>query len=613
MHRGAFAEIGVQERMNITWPWHAAALPRWVRVTKSSCLTLWKRAKGQKRSGYPLTPSPPVPMPRYDDYSREELVRLLEARDRRDATRFGLVWETNEVEREKALNGDFVALDLDAALSTAPTAGAEGADAAWRNLIIEGDNFDALRFLRMAYAGRVKCICIDPPYNTGNRDFVYNDRYVDKDDAWQHSRWCEFMHQRLTLAKELLAEDGVIFVFIDDNEVHHLGLLMTQIFGEGNFVANVIWQKVYSPKNSAKHFSTDHDYVLVYALNGDSWRPNLLPRTEDQDKAYKNPDNDPRGLWKPSDLSARNPYSEGTYPITTPSGRQISGPSSGRYWTISKTKFDELDSQKRIWWGKDGNSIPSLKRFLSDVMDGRVPQTIWPYKEVGHTQDGKKELLDILQFSNSAAVFSTPKPVGVIERTIQLSCGPDDTVLDFFAGSGTTGHAVLKANAADGGRRRFILVSSTEATEEEPEKNLCRDVCAERVRRVIAGYGEKPGLGGDFAYLRCRRIPEGDLMEIEHSQVWTALQLMHREGLMAYAPAALHWAQDAEGALCYVPQVKAASTREILKRAKGLAGVIVYTWQPGLMAERLAGAEHIQVETIPQSLALKFGLGRGRA
>jgi adenine-specific DNA-methyltransferase len=152
-------------------------------------------------------------MPRYDDYSREELVRLLEARDRRDATRFGLVWETNEVEREKALNGDFVALDLDAALSTAPTPGPEGEDAAWRNLIIEGDNFDALRFLRMAYAGRVKCICIDPPYNTGNRDFVYNDRYVDKDDAWRHSRWCEFMHQRLTLAKELLAQDGVIFVF----------------------------------------------------------------------------------------------------------------------------------------------------------------------------------------------------------------------------------------------------------------------------------------------------------------------------------------------------------------------------------------------------------------
>ena len=185
--------------------------------------------------------------------------------------------------------------------------------------------------------------------------------------------------------------------------------------------------------------------------------------------------------------------------------------------------------------------------------------------------------------------------------------------MDFFAGSGSTAHAVMKLNAADGGKRRFILVSSTEATEEEPEKNLCRDVCAERVRRVIAGYGEKAGLGGDFAYLRCRRIPEGELMEIEHGQVWTALQLMHREGLAAYAPAALHWAQDAEGALCYVPQVKAGTAREILKRSKSVSGVIVYTWQPGLMADRLAGSAHIQVETIPQSLALKFGFGRGQA
>ena len=171
---------------------------------------------------------------------------------------------------------------------------------------------------------------------------------------------------------------------------------------------------------------------------------------------------------------------------------------------------------------------------------------------------------------------------------------------------------MLKANAADGGKRRFILVSSTEATEEEPQKNLCREVCAERVRRVIAGYGEKAGLGGDFAYLRCRRIPERDLMEIEHSQVWTALQLIHREGLTAYAPAALHWVQDGEGALCYVPQVKASTAREILKRAKGMPGVIVYTWQTSLLGPRLAVAEHVQVETIPQSLALKFGLGRGR-
>ena len=259
----------------------------------------------------------------------------------------------------------------------------------------------------------------------------------------------------------------------------------------------------------------------------------------------------------------------------------------------------------RILFGEDETKIIELKLYVQDYK-AKLPSVI----EMD-TRLGANELRQM--FPQEKRLFSFPKPSDLVQELISFATSPDDIVLDFFAGSGTTGHAVLKANAGDGGKRRFILVSSTEATEEEPEKNLCRDVCAERVRRVIVGYGEKAGLGGDFAYLRCRRIPEGDLMEIEHSQVWTALQLMHREGLAAYAPAALHWAQDAEGALCYVPQVKAGTAREILKRAKGVPGVVVYTWQPGLMADRLAGSGHIQVETIPQSLALKFGLGRGRA
>lgn len=585
-------------------------------------------------------------MPRYDDYSREELVRLLEARDRRDATRFGLVWETNEVEREKALNGDFVALDFDAALSTPPTPGAEGEDAAWRNLIIEGDNFDALRFLRMAYAGRVKCICIDPPYNTGNRDFVYNDRYVDKDDAWRHSRWCEFMHQRLTLAKELLAEDGVIFVHIDDNEVHHLALLMNRIFGEANCVANLVWEK--GKKGDSKLFSVTHEYVLVYVGNkasmlssGTVWRrrkPGLDPVLEQYAslkatlladhtairaemmkwyrslptghtaKAHKHYNwSDERGLYfaadfaGPDDGRESRPRYEILHPVT---GRACKMPSTGWRWSEDRTAKALSETPPRIHFGPDETTIPCRKSYLAEI-DSEAPTSVFYC-------DGRAATLEVERILEKGA-FSFPKDIEVTRDLIQLVTKPNDIVLDFFAGSGTTGHAVLKANAADGGRRRFILVSSTEATEEEPEKNLCRDVCAERVRRVIAGYGEKAGLGGDFAYLRCRRIPEGDLMEIEHSQVWTALQLMHREGLTAYAPAALHWAQDAEGALCFVPQVKAGTAREILKRAEGLPGVIVYTWQPGLMADRLAGAEHIQVETIPQSLALKFGLGRGQA
>lgn len=547
-------------------------------------------------------------MPRYDDYSREELVRLLEARDRRDATRFGLVWETNEVEREKALNGDFVALDLDAGLSTAPTPGTEGADAAWRNLIIEGDNFDALRFLRMAYAGRVKCICIDPPYNTGNRDFVYNDRYVDKDDAWRHSRWCEFMYQRLTFAKELLADDGVIFVHIDDNEMAALTLLMKQVFGEAAFVANCVWQKRYSRDNNSA-IGDVHEYVAVYATKSDlfkSRRGKLKPDDKTR-KAYSNPNKDPRGPWTSISFNAQGFRPNQMYEIVAPNGKKHYPP-DGRHWATLEPEFQKLVQQGRIYWGNDGNGVPRVIRYFSEI-DGIVPWTWWPHEEVGHTGEAKNEIKEIF---GTQTAFDTPKPVRLLERILQIGCGPDDIVLDFFAGSGTTGHAVLKANAADGGRRRFILVSSTEATEEEPEKNLCRDVCAERVRRVIAGYGEKAGLGGDFAYLRCRRIPEGDLMEIEHGQVWTALQLMHREGLAAYAPAALHWAQDAEGALCYVPQVKAGTAREILKRAKGVPGVIVYSWQTSLLGPRLAGTAHIQVETIPQSLALKFGLGRGQ-
>ncbi len=487
--------------------------------------------------------------------------------------------------------------------STAPTPGGAG----WRNLIVEGDNFDALRALRMAYAGRVKCICIDPPYNTGNRDFVYNDHFVDKDDAWRHSRWCEFMFQRLSLAKELLTQDGVIFVFIDDNEVHHLGLLMAQIFGEGNFVANVIWQKVFAPKNTAKHFSADHDFLIAYALDGEVWRPNLLPRSASAEDRYKNPDNDPRGPWTSGDLQARNPYSLGVYPITCPSGRVIAGPGKGSYWRVSADKLRALDADNRIWWGRDGNGMPRIKRFLSEVIEGRVPQTLWPHAEVGHTQDAKKELLAIFSDVETTNVFSTPKPTRIIERVIQLSCGPDDIVLDFFAGSGTTAHAVLKQNAADGGRRRFILVSSTEATAEEPGKNLCRDVCAERVRRVIAGYGDKAGLPGDFAYLRCRRIPEGELLDIPHDQVWTALQLIHRETLEPYEGQALHWRDDEDGALAYVERLTRGTAAELTRRARNVPAALIYTWQPGVVRARLAGLEHVQVEPIPRSLAARFG------
>jgi len=539
----------------------------------------------------------------YDDYSREQLLRLLRERDRRP--RFGLVWERDEIDHDLSVNGDFVALDRDAALSCG--------DGPQRNLIVEGDNFDALRFLRMTHTGRVKCIYIDPPYNTGNRDFIYNDRFIDKDDAWRHSKWLEFMFRRLELARELLSEDGVIFVSIDDNEVFHLGLLMEQVFGAANFVANVIWQKVYSPKGTAQHFSDDHEYIVCYAINKDLWRPNPMPRTAEQDKAYKNPDKDPRGPWKAGDLSARNFSSKGTYPITCPSGRVVAGPPPGNYWRFAEEKFLELDRDKRIWWGKDGNNVPAIKRFLSDVQQGVVPQTLWKYEEVGHTQDAKKEIHDILHFEKSEDVFSTPKPVALIERILRIAASPGDIVLDFFAGSGTTAQAVLNLNREDGGQRRFILVSSTETTADAPDKNLCRDVCAERVRRVIAGYTNKKGqavdgLGGGFAYLRCQRLPAAAVFRgIEHAQVWTALQLIHDVALTPYGEGLpLQVAETPRGRVLYLPRLDAVAVDALQVAISGAAQAVVYAWQPALVAQRLDDPR-IACLPIPAFLVDRFG------
>ncbi len=381
------------------------------------------------------------------------------------------------------------------------------------NLIVQGDNLVALKALLPYYAGQVKCIYIDPPYNTGNENWVYNDnvnsplmrewlgKVVGKEGETldRHDRWLCMMYPRLALLRQFLREDGAIFISLDDNEIHALRYAMDEVFGPDNFITTVLWQKVYSPKNSARHFSEDHDYIVVYAKKAEVWKPNLVPRSEDQDSAYKNRDNDPRGAWKTSDLSARNYYSQGTYEIDCPSGRVIPHPPKGMYWRVSKEKFVELDRDKRIWWGKTGNSIPQLKRFLSEVKQGVVPQTMWFYGDVGHTQDAKKELLQVVEFPDSESVFVTPKPTRLIERIVQIATSPGDLVLDSFAGSGTTGHAVLKLNQAmlDQAPRRFILV--------EIEAKIARQVTTERVRRAASGYantngGKVEGLGGGFRY-----------------------------------------------------------------------------------------------------------------
>lgn len=359
------------------------------------------------------------------------------------------------------------------------------------NLVIHGDNLHALKALLPMYAGKVDCVFIDPPYNTGNEGWCYNDNVnspmmqewlrsnpIGIEDGLRHDKWCAMMWPRLRLLHELLGEAGSIWITLDDNEVHRARSLLDSIFGESNFVATCIWRKNYAPKSSARHFSEDHDYVIVYAKNATVWSPNLLARTDAQNAAYRDT-GDPRGPWRPNNLAARNYYSKGSYSVTCPSGRVIDGPPAGSYWRVSEEKFWELDRDGRIWWGEDGNNVPAPKIFLSEVKAGRVPQTFWDWTEVGHTQDAKKHLIEIMGQEGHDDVFVTPKPVGLLQRVLELATTEHSIILDSFAGSGTTGHAVLAANKADGGDRKFILVEC---------EDYADSLTAERIRRVSVGY-----------------------------------------------------------------------------------------------------------------------------
>lgn len=377
------------------------------------------------------------------------------------------------------------------------------------NLFIEGDNLEVMKLLYRAYAGRVKMIYIDPPYNTGN-DFIYEDDYSDPLGSYlemteqvdeegnlltsnsetsgrYHSAWLSMMYPRLFLARQLLRENGAIFVSIDDNELQNLRLCMNEVFGEENFIATVIWQKVYAPKNTAKHFSVDHDYIVVYARNAQEWRPELLPRSEEAKARYSNPDDDPRGPWKASDLTARNYYSKGQYEVTGPGGKTFS-PTVGNYWRVSEDKFHDLDEDNRIWWGPDGSSMPALKRFLSEVKEGVVPQTLWSYEEVGHTQEAKKELISRVDFQETENVLNSVKPPRLLRRILQVATEPDgdDIALDFFAGSAPLAQAVMEQNREDGGHRRFVCVQFPEPLPRPEEKlTTIADLGKARVRSLI--------------------------------------------------------------------------------------------------------------------------------
>ena len=377
-----------------------------------------------------------------------------------------------------------------------------------QNLMIEGDNLEVLKLLQKSYAGKVKLIYIDPPYNTG-QDFVYPDNFQDSIKNYLeltgqvesgrkiasntdasgrfHTDWLTMLYPRLRLAKSLLHPDGVMFVSIGDDEVHHLRDLMDEVFGEENFVATVIWEKADSPRNTARQFSEDHDFVLVYSARPE-WAPSKLPRTDEANSIYANQDGDARGDWIPGDPFANKPYSKGQYTITGPTGRQFAPP-PGRYWRVSEEKLRELDADGRVWWGPKKDARPSIKRYLSEVAD-LTPRTLWRKEDVGSNRTSKNELRALFPDSES---FDTPKPTKLIDRMLRLATTSDegDLVLDFFAGSGTTGHAVYSANLEDGGGRRFILVQLPEPLEKPSTKlSTIADVTRERLRRAGAALRE---------------------------------------------------------------------------------------------------------------------------
>ncbi len=375
------------------------------------------------------------------------------------------------------------------------------------NLYIEGDNLDVLRLLRETYLNRVKMIYIDPPYNTG-KDFIFEDdfaqetgEFLSRDGQYDdqgnrltpnldsngrfHTDWLNMIYPRLCVARDLLAEDGVIFISIDDNEVHNLRKICDEIFSNTNFVAQIIWERAFAPVNLKKHFSESHDYILCYAKNLGMLICNGLPRGEATDKSYKNLDNDPRGVWTSSDMTVGPVITEKCYEITLPSGRKIK-PTSGRCWLYTKSKYAEMIKDNRIWFGENGDNTPRVKKFLTEVKQGITPMTIWKYAEVEHSQEAAQNLKKLFDYKD---YFDYPKPVKLVKRTLELYANSDSLILDFFSGSATTAHAVMQLNAEDGGKRKFIMVQIPEETNENSEagkagfKNIC-EIGKERIRRA---------------------------------------------------------------------------------------------------------------------------------
>lgn len=601
-------------------------------------------------------------MSKYDDLPREQLIELLKKRDR--TKKLGLVWERDEIEADNAVDANFVAATIIPDLSEKP--------APWRNMVIEGDNYDALRWLRMTMAGQIKCIYIDPPYNTGAKDWVYNDHYANPEDAYFHSTWLEFLFRRLTLARDLLAEDGVILVSINDEQRAKLELLMDEAM-PGMRAGSFAWRvRTGGNEGGDRFFSVNHEHVLLYAKSGFRFGG-----TEKTFEKYSNPDLDPRGDWRDDNLTVSVAYNDSRagkayYPLQDPKTGIWYPCNPDRVWayvskalspnTRIKTKFMEQfiadgqvlfpDTQEvRVWeteaellkdvesgcvpksrqtlfirpdlpdfdfWlgKKVGFGTPRFKRFKSELRYHNQPLSSWitPRSERETLDKGENSIVSGTNDEGSKAVkaifgskaFNYAKPVALIRELVRQSTGPRDIVLDFFAGSATTAQAVMELNAEDGWDRRFIMVSSTEATADEPDKNICRDVTAERIRRLNASEDKKfADLSADFAYLRCREIEFEDLdQDLAPAEVWAALETLHRLPMTRYTQAPWQEHKTEAQTLIFADRV----STELLDHLRGVVArrenAFVYAWAPGQITAALGDA--LDVRSVRTELVGRF-------
>jgi adenine-specific DNA-methyltransferase len=637
-------------------------------------------------------------MGKYEHLSKQELLAMLQKRDAE--RRLGLVWERDELEHETALNDDFVTLELDSKLSSGQPP--------YNNFLVEGDNFDVLRYLHIAYKGRVKCIYIDPPYNTGNKDFIYNDIFVAKDDAYRHSKWLEYMHRRLLLAKDLLSEDGAIFISIDDIEAAHLSLLLDQIFPEMR-VGTFVWRRRSGANDSKDWFlSVDHEYVLCYANKGFSFAGSTKNMS-----SYSNPDGDVRGDWNNDNLVKAHNFKQrpdAYYPIHDPKTdiwypcdpdnvwRFASKARLGAGKKIRTKVIEQLIEEKRVLWPQDDTVVeyktlaelqhaieerkaprnlqvyltldtlkqqvennqapakllgyieqleawvgrkigfgkPRYKRFAKELKRTEKPVSTYVLPSsmkkndlealnleevtsftVGFTSEGTSLLSQMLGNKD----FQYPKPMSLIKSLVAQATDADSNhiVLDFFAGSGTTAHAVLALNEEDGGNRSFMLVSSTEATAKEPVKNVCRDITSKRLQAAIQGYSFRQkqklvkveGLGGEYAYLKANRVPRQTLaIDIRHEQVWMALQQLHASVVSPYVENVSFQELSGENLkydMLYVPSLDDSKILQLIDRlSEQTKPCVVFSWQSGLLLQRVKNS-NVKIEKIPDYLIERFG------